>query len=121
MANFTLFVAGDPSNAVEMRSRLDEVGVVLGYGARGGKTAGRGAAGLMLRDIAEGKCAVVPEGKPGDFAWLAGVLERLIADNPDRLELLRSGIAACEEATRQRARGPIGGEDRGGRFELAEE
>ena len=120
MASFTVFVSGDNSEANEVRERVAEVGIALGYGARRGANPGRGAPGLVLRDIGEGKAAVLPEGQPGDFAWLAGVLEGLIADNPDRLELLRSGIAACEVATKLRERGPIGGKDRGGRFELTE-
>jgi hypothetical protein len=47
--------------------------------------------------------------------------EKLITANPDRGELLRSGIEACEVATKLRARGVVGGKDRGGRFELTEE
>ena len=74
----------------------------------------------MLRDIGEGRAAVLPQGKDGDFAWLAGELEKLIASNPDRVELLRSGMEACEAATRMRERGPVGGKDRGGRFDLTE-
>jgi hypothetical protein len=48
------------------------------------------------------------------------VLEELIPGNPDRLELLRSGIEACDVGTELHARGAIGGKDRGGRFEITE-
>jgi hypothetical protein len=46
--------------------------VAIGYGARRGATVGRGAAGLLMRDIADGRAAVLSQGTDGDFAWLAG-------------------------------------------------
>jgi len=119
-ASFTISQPGTAEEATELRQRVSEVGGALGYGPRRGGRAGYGAMGLMLRDLGEGKAALLPEGKAGDFAWLAGVFESLIAQNPDRAELLRSGIVACEMATKLRARGAIGGKDRGGRFELTE-
>ena len=122
MASLTISQPGSPEEAAELRERLNEVGTAIGYGPRrGGPQAARGAAGLMLRDVGEGRAAVLPQGKDGDFAWLAGVFEKLIADNPEGVELLRSGIEACEVATKMRARGAIGGKDRGGRFSLTEE
>ncbi len=48
------------------------------------------------------------------------MLEKLIPENPGRLELLRSGVEACKAAQAMRSRGPVGGVDRGGRFELTE-
>ena len=68
----------------------------------------------MLRDVGEGRAAVVPQGQDGDFAWLVGELEELLKARLDWRELLVGGIDACKEALRQQAMGPIGGKDRGG-------
>jgi hypothetical protein len=97
-----------------------ELGIALGYGARRGPNPGPGALPLMVRDLADGRATMLPAGDEGDFAWLAGVFESLIASNPERAELLRSGIAACDASTKLAQRGPVGGRDRGGRFELTE-
>ena len=72
------------------------------------------------RLVTPGLQAVLPQGRDGDFAGLAGVFEGLVGDNPDRAELLRSGITACETATGLRAQGVAGGKDKGGRFQLTE-
>jgi hypothetical protein len=56
--------------------------------------------------------AAFPAGKDGAFAWLAGVFERLLAEHPERAELLRSGIGALDVTTQLRARGPVGGRER---------
>ncbi len=63
----------------------------------------------------------VPAEDADDIAWLAGVLESLIADNPKRLELLKTGIASCAIALKLAELGPVGGVPGGGRFELTGE
>lgn len=122
MASFTLSIVGNAAEATELRDRINEVGTAIGYGPRRSRAAvARGAGGWMIRDIGEGRAAVLPQGEDGDFAWLAGELAKLIPGNPERLELLKSALEALDVATRMRERGPVGGKDVGGRFELTQE
>lgn len=124
MASFSVFVPGTAEDATELRGRLNEVGTAIGYGPRRGGSnsqVARGAAGLMLRDIGEGKAAVLPQGEDGDLDWLSGVFAKLLAEHPERREVLVSGIEACGVAAKMRERGVVGGRDLGGRFDLTDE
>lgn len=108
MASFTLNVAGSVDDANEMRDRLNKLGMHLGYASRRGAFAGRGGAGAMLRDVAEGGAAVVPALADGDYAWLGELLLARMADSPDRREFIDAAVRALGQADELRRRGPIG-------------
>ena len=116
MASFTLGVAGSVADANEMRDRLNNLGMQLGYAGRRGPSAGRGGAGSMMRDIAEGGAAVIPATSDGDYAWLAELLQGQAADNPERREFITAAIRGLAHADALREQGPIGSGG-GGRLE----
>ncbi len=114
MAQFTISQPGSMEDAMELRRRVSEVGIEIGYGARRGPNRGHGALGLMLRDLADGRAVLLPAEDADDIAWLAGVLESLIADNPKRLESVEDGY--CVVCDRAQTGGAGAGGRRAGRW-----
>lgn len=116
MPSFTVGVAGTVADANEVRDRLNMLGMELGYASRRGPFAGRGGAGAMLRDIAEGGAAVLPALSDGDYAWLVILLQDSLAENPDRADFIAAAIKGLIQADTLRQRGPVG-RGGGGRIE----
>lgn len=119
MASFTFSYYGPQESTVELRQRLTEVGVALGYGGRRGENAGRGAAGALIRDISEGALVAMPYDRLDDLVWLADQLGVLAEASPERRPFIRGVLDAIAVARRMEARGKISGkgekdEDDGG-------
>jgi hypothetical protein len=108
MASLTFAVSGSAAVATELRDRLNEVGTALGYGARRGELAGRGAGGGLIRAISEGSALVVPVDQVEDLAWLAEQLAALAAEQPERKAAIENVLDGIKVAQRMDAKGKIG-------------
>lgn len=103
MASFTITIPGTNEDMNELRRRFTELGVELGYGARRGPTAGRGAMSALLRGIGQGDVALVAAREAGDYQWLAGLLKAQLDEQPERSGFIRDVLAGLgwAEATRK--------------------
>jgi hypothetical protein len=109
LASFTFSYYGPQESTVELRQRLTEVGVALGYGGRRGENAGRGAAGALIRDISEGALVAVPYDRLDDLVWLADQLVAMAEASPERGPFIKGVLEAIAVARRMEAKGRIAG------------